>query len=534
MSDDYLNLISKIRKARYFNIKRNGTIICRECRHKSISPNIHTIHVEAVHRNLHNKCPYCQKESLERSSHGRLLKKSTLHLKFCCFLHKVENYKYRILFNNNSSIVKREKTKSDSKTTCVKTSILSRQNFFNYNDFLVHILVYDTKEPPPHSEIIRYTEPVINIEQKIEIIRQFHSMIILNKTLPEWLSVDENLIEDHTERIVYNNTLEFNTEENIDCNLIRKVIVGKKLVARSYRYTLKLTTFIEYIHYFQDCIKSNCFIISRYVRIFMIDKDMYISMIMITNKASKCFYWSKFMNIGSYMFEISSVDGFIDVCYELGNNELSSVFFPINLKCNKQQYEHIEQIRNDTVSSLCIRSKINILLSPLRRNAKVYMYSQTIFGCIRAFDRLFQKNDLKHFLQYVVQKANNEYIIYYSSLKFDKSIEAFSINLHDHESFATESYLREIKMNLNKYLLNKKLFLINNDNIKLVVDKAKNNNNNNKDTDNEKTIFPYVLNVTNIIYTLTKQQTNIYQVAKYHQDKILYEIINVPNVDYLI
>ncbi|WBR61504.1 hypothetical protein [Drosophila suzukii associated hytrosavirus 1] len=555
LKEEYLRILDKLQGMRYFNIRRTGTIICRKCNSKSKTPMIHLDHVKAAHPNLKDFCPYCQ-NILVSGVTARIGKKATMHLKFCCFFHKIENAKFRRLFNNFGGLCKSEISKQNNqvRTNIAKSSILTLQEIIDSTQFILYVSQYDIQTTVTENVGVEHlnqqtasTTSTALYESQIQTLEEFHNAYTLtDERYPSWWCINMNELITNIDVLVARNKLCFDATENIDCTLARVMSLHWHKYS-AFKYTIRYESFAMNIDKFERCVRDQCFVIPRYMCAFKMpnetDNDISITMIIIGLRKNCYNFLSDLIPISSRVFEISSLDTFFDVCYDLAYDNSNPIHFPTsqnyhlsNLNFNDDVLD-TEHERIDMCTTIDI-PQVNFIfckyLSPVRRYAKVYLYSQTRLGCVRAFDRLFERNNLTNYITDVIQESDKLYINY-SSLQLEQE-ENFTIRLCEGESFATEKYYyTQNKIYDWKSLLDKKIFLLNDKNIKLVVKDSEQKNitteTKHKYNENEITCLPNMLLGTNIRYYLTATQSTIYKVVQYHRDKLFIEMNRIPSLD---
>lgn len=599
--NEYLKIVNKLERTRYYNIKRSGTIVCRTCNIHSKIPLLHVLHVKEVHPNLDELCPYCQEKCIV-GPEGRVSRESKTHLKFCCFLHKTENIRYRRLLtsvrgkseeqNNNNKI------NQINRSVTVKTSMLTLQPFINNNKFLVNVFQFNTKNNSndnnnqyPYYNKTEDENKNFNDEhhhhktndnnnntiehhhhtnetnnkyiEEIATVKKFHeNYVIHDKTpLPSWLCSEPNNNNNNNDidNFVSRNTLMFDPKENIDCRLIR-ILSQDWSQYRVFKYTVKYLDFLENVEKFKKCLKDNFFIITRYIHMFKSktdtddddddDDDLRVSLVVIGPRKRFYSFWHCLITIAAHIFEITNLDVLVDVFCYMSNDNATPLQFPkndsfqiLNLKYDQ---DVLQSDRYEGTINVCTnldksepKVGFNKFFSPLGRYAKIYFYSQTRYGCIRAFDRLLHRNNLSNYITNVIHDKDGFYINY-STLDMmggldDKDYNHFEINLCPDEIFATESYYQNINGgggggsvgDLQYYVTDKdyKFFFIDSHHLKIVISRSSDSS---KET--ETTKFPECLKATNIRYKLTTVQENIYKVTQYHREKLLLETNNIPQI----
>lgn len=652
LKSDYLDVICKLKKMRYFNIRRSGRVVCRACKNESETPIVHIEHVNKSHAHLMGFCPFCQTEFINGGSgdgvsNSRISKKSTIHLKFCCFFHKIDNAKYRRIFNNQSNAVSNiqvintfsplgqrifnnnddnntnSSCSTSGNTLCrikqqlniAKTSMLTLQRIDNNSRFFLNVLQYDlhfelnddnnieniysdnnnnstqfqlsldynnlyNQEQQQQQQQYEQNnnQPTqlyqqknhaiiqqINMRNDLNIylaetinVESFHNDYTLSTTnYPRWWHINYSELTSSLDSVIANNNMEFNLSENIDCNLIRIMSLYWHRYG-AYHYIVKYEDFMANIEKFQMCIRQECFLVTRYIHMFVDSSDgsLTLSMIIITSMKNCLYFWNDLLPIPSRLFEIGNLDMFIDICFDNSNDGDEYFEFPPsdNLHLFLLNYD-VDVLRspsttNTTTNPIPINFKTNThvnrpklgfnkFFSPLSKYAKVYFYSQTRYGCVRAFDRLLHNNNLANYITDIIPDSDNLLFIYYSSMKLHKHQKSFYANLRDGQVFANESYYRKITSNYDgddvnyKVMLGKSLFLLNCENIKLVVDIADDDiANTNTIMEMDETLFPNCIFATNIKYRLTYAQTTTYNVVQFHREKLLLEMNNIPTIDF--
>lgn len=624
--EEYLQVVNKIYKARYFNIRRNGTIICKCCKRQSQTPMLHVDHVRTAHPEFIGFCPYCQGVRIV-GANGRISKKSTIHLKFCCFFHKIENGRYRKLINDVNNVrdvnlprVNDVSASSSSniptddvfqdRTKILKTSMLTLQRLITYSRFLLNVVQYEfipmsnattttaaaaaavaditktllekTNTVPKCCDNIYEQEcnyydyddnedddniattsrstvslsaalPLSNGETnqlciQEQYIKDFHNVYTLtDQHYPHWWRINLKELFVNYDIMIARNQLTFAADQNIDCRLIRIMSLHwQNYIA--FKYTINYSIFRKNIVRFKQCINNEIFIIPRYMDMFVdknihvkIDEHIQVAFIIIGQRQDRQFFFNDVLTLAQEVIEIPDIDNFIDTCYELSNNDKEQLIFPTtkHLRILKLNYKNDVLMQNNApvLTSTCFlpithsTQYHHIFFAQLQREARVYFYSQTKFGCVRAFDRLLQNNNLANNILDIVHKSNTDFYINYCSLKLDKDYPfSFCINFCPGETFANETYYMRHRYDyVFKYFNDKKIFFINPDNIKLVVDSDLNKDMTSASAITEEvTFFPDCLLSTNLQYKLTPSQINIYEVVQYQREKLILEMNSIP------
>lgn len=543
-NEEYLKTIEKLKKIRYFNVRRSGTIICRECKIQSKTPVLHVEHVNKQHKHLLGFCPYCQKEVMSINS-NRMTNRTKNHLKFCCFFHKVENSKFRKIFNTSCE----NEYRYEYGLEIVKTSILTLQHSVNSSQFLLNVLQYELRDDAltrqlgkqcfdyNHEKLL--TRPDDNEKLIIKNLYAFHKEYTLSDSRsPLWWGFTYSDLCS-IGLLVAKNKMEFDLSENIDCKLVRIMSLHWEKF-NVFKYTIKYEEFNTNIEKFKSCIIQECFIITRYMHLFK-DKttnELMISMILIA-KTKNCFYFcNELMDVTAKIYKIPNFDIFIDICYDLSNAYefvpfLSSKLLKIySLNYNNdvlaEGYDKTSCLFNDLNQDTKCKIGLNIFFSPLTESAKLYFYSQTKYGAVNIYNRLLQKNSLASLITDVIHDKR-QYHISYAGLKLDSNTMMIGINLSDDEKFANEiDYRRMGHAFTFQFLSGKKLLFIDCDNIKMIIKKDPTEQSEDKE---EVTGFPQCLLATNIQYKLTPEQETTFKVVQYHRDKLLLEINNIPQIN---
>ena len=556
--EEYLKILEKLKKIRYFNVRRSGTIVCRECKIQSKTPGIHVEHVNIQHKHLRGFCPYCQKERIFATSQ-RMSKQTKNHLKVCCFFHKIENSKVRKIFNN---IKIDTSMQSEREQWIVKTSVLTLQRLVNSSQFLLNVLQYELQTNTDNQlcqqiqqkspilqqacnlSVSEQTQPRVDIYLKthIAVISKFHREYTLNDSRsPSWWNINYSEVH-NIETLIANNKLEFAPSENIDCKLMRIMSLHWGNF-NAFKYTINYEDFVTNIDSFQNCILQDCFVITRYMNLFKDNKDgkVKIAMILIA-KTKDCFYFcNELIGVAAKIYRITNFDIFVDICFDLSNKSNGiSTFLPIeNLQLYDLNYNNdvlMPERQTVTISNDInaeIKTGLNVFFSPVRDDAKLYFYSQTKYGCVRVFDRIFQKNNLANLITDIIHDSGNFYI-YYSSLKLDENIPILKIELKENEAFANEIQYRRMDSSFHlQSLSEKKLFFIDPENIKIVMEKDSRQGFQftGGEEITETTSFPHCLISSNIRYKLTQEQATMFKVVQYHREKLLLEMNNIPQID---
>lgn len=490
-----------------------------------------------MHR-LHGLCPFCQQEMVEDSI-GRISRDGKTHLKFCCFFHKVENGKYRKLFNTLEMCEKNREYTAELQ----RTSVLTLQTMITNKHFLLNTLQFEVESGSNLYFNNKNEQSHKQYEREVNVVQQFHSSFTLlgDDNFPDWFHIFDNEITHEIDVLVLHNCLTFDQSENIDCRLIRLLSIrGSKY--RSFKYTLNFNEFVDNIKKFEECVVNKCFVITRYIHMFISKTgQLSVSFIVILPRSKCC---KHLRNMRWSFMEISNIDNFIDVCYDMSNDDQDPLqFLPskssdfVNLTYAQDVLLPKPNVINMTTSSDVTQRKIgfNKFFSPLGKHAKVYFYSQTRHGCARAFDRLLQKDNLNNYINDVLQEngENGKCYINYSSLYVDKRVQMFKINLPPDQTFAGESFYRESYFQCYYFefslqsMKGMKIFFLNSENLKIVIDNGVDSETNN----GEFTYFPNCLLATNIKYFLSNIQTNTYKVVQLNRGKLLLESNKIPQFE---
>lgn len=330
LKDEYLRIVQKIQKMRYFNVRRTGSILCRKCKMVSQTPTLHVEHVSGRHPELAGYCPYCQRE-LVSGLGGRITKKSTQHLKFCCFFHKIENSKYRRIFNiaGGPKLSNGCDEQTDEGGRIYKTSILTLQRSVNDERYLLNVLEYeahrDSVYSPPQS-----TMPT-SLSHRWHAIVNFHRDYALNGTrerYPAWLlNIDIDLkASSSIRRLVATSTLEFHPRENIDCQLVR-VLSLQWTKYRVYKCVFVYTEFIANIDLMMKLVRTQCIAVTRYMHIYKANDSYMIDMIIVRPR-DDCVNIREIISILKNMNAIETFDTFIDTCCDLSSLNNDPMRFP--------------------------------------------------------------------------------------------------------------------------------------------------------------------------------------------------------------
>lgn len=518
---------------------------------KSPTPIMHEEHVRDQHIELRGFCPYCQDFLLGN--------RPIEHLKFCCFFHKIENTKYRRIFNISNK-------KNQQCESIIKTSVLTLQYAISDSHYLLNMLQYENYINTDKyyygsynkDRFIDCTPLPINDQSKyddeIRILNEFfYSYTLAANRFPLWWDFDWSEIKDHISVLVANNQLTFNEGENIDCRLVR-IVSLHWYKFDLIKYTISCYEFIRHIEKFKECIDKKYFIITRYIQMFKYnDIDaLTINMIIIKKKNEINFYWNEIMSIAKNVSKIENFDNFIDCCFDFSNDyslvhefpESETLSILIHNDKNNLLISNYQTTLNMSTKTNVTKSKnvFNKFFSPLSMYAKVYFYSQTYLGCVRAFDRLLNQDNLANYITDVIYDRGIFYINY-SSIKIDGTTKGFFINLNEGEVFADETYHKQHEFDYKQTTLKgEKIFFFNKENLKLVKT-ATNTNELQKhvlphcltpskaNEHQEFLLFPHCLTATNIRYKLTPFQVVIFNVAQYHREKTYFEFYNVPNFE---
>lgn len=526
MKEEYLRVVRRIQKMRYFNIRRSGSILCRKCKFVSQTPMLHVQHVSALHPDLVGYCPYCQRELIGAAG-GKMSKRSTQHLKFCCFFHKIENKKYRRIFNkiNIGTSLEDGVEATDDGRRIATTSILSLCNIGSSSVFLLNVLEYEV-----HRESIYATPNIQTSPSRWVFIQNFHNDYVMNgdaSRYPTWFTLD---LHDDTfiRRLVANNRLEFNPSQNIDTYLTR-VLSLQWDKFRVFKCVFIFEEFFAKLSLICSLVKNQCIAVTRYIHIYK--ENNYMIDILIVRPRNDCENAKEILNIFKDMQPINTFDNFIDTCCELSNLNDDPFYFP-----HVERFNILGLSYDDDVMSMPTQRDINIyniperqrnpgklgyheFLSPLPKHAAIHFYALTEYGCVHAFNRQLRYNNLINHIADVVY-SDSQFVLRYSSFSSDKRTQNYKISLAPGEYFAEEKFYRKHEFNETN-LVGSKVFIINPTNIKLVV----------QTPSSETTVFPNSLFVTDAEYILTPKQIDIYTVAQYNREKILMEANNIPSID---
>lgn len=574
----------KVKGLRTYNLNRTGTIICRVCNKKSLTPLLHIKHVRTAHLHLSGYCPFCQTKTIITTQTGRMRKIDLTHLKFCCFFHKVENTQERKLFNRIKNKTDEEYKTADkyisamNKIEICKTSMLTIQHLTQERIYSLNVVQYELipyniygnnilesclADNNKRDKLSATTLPNANtftcdknFNDEVNLIRIFISNYALNicNIRPEWFRFYLEELKYDIETLVAKNKLEFSESENIDCDLIRKTSLHWKKFS-FIKYSILLTDFLKNINFFKKLIKEKLLIITRYMKITIDNSESQkyhdralLSTILIVPRGSSQTFQKSLVVHSLSTKQIGNLDCLIDLICMLSseNQNFDDVFEVIKTK-NSFKFDnnftsdilHVpnreELINVFQPQEVTIKRTTHIYMTPLKKNAKLYFYSQTIFGCVRAFDRALQSNNLVDYITSVVND-NGKFYILYSSFVCNKNLLGYDVKLKNCDSFAEENFYREIDPNTyNKYLEDKQLFFLNWDNIKVVLSDVKHTREENKNCavssafpQKEYTIFPHCFIGTNIHYLLSQHQIDIYNVTMYHRRKIMFEFNSIP------
>lgn len=542
--DSYLEIMKKIYATRYSNIRRTGLIICRRCKKQSDTPMLHIKHINTNHPNLTKYCPFCLKVQTTTAL-GRVIKKTIHHMKVCCFLHKVENSQYRRLFNTTKKdALTVDENVINSAAIVIKCPLLTIHRFVTANSYLLNVIDYEIKHMNYFKGNDERHQPINAIHmEEIRILYEFHVNFCLRENYhPDWFTIDYSEIECPNDKLIAYNRLSYHDSENIDCMLIRVLSLHWHKY-KIYNYTIRYDVFVENIHMFQTNVKTNYFVIAPYMRLIQtIEGVLMINMIIITCgcKHSNCLMIS---SAAIQAYTIENLDNFIDLCYDLSNNDDEQLQFPnnetyqlvggldygkdvLNLS-SKRQPITMHTMMTHTPTKAKLNGVVIHIFSPLRIYAKVYMYALTKYGCIRAFDRLLHRSNLANHITDVIFDSK-VFFINYTSMKKDKTTQHFTINLPRGQSFMDITTYRKWNDTFNvESLLGKRIFFINMDNIKLVDDTATT-----LSIDNNNIYFPHCLFGMNLRYILTMSQVTTYKVVQYHREKLQLEMNNIPQFNY--
>lgn len=575
MDPKYSSLLARLEKTRYFNIRRSGTITCRSCAKISNSPIFHEKHVREHHPQLNDLCPFCQTVYLNFNK-LRLNMKQSMHLKICCFLHKHENKEYRSLFYSNKQ-TKIQCNSSNSNSGGLH-NILYKNTMLTFQDSMLMgagyfptVLQYEMNTLfiiPAYlpNNFLDFNNLLVNenvnFKKKLEIIKQFYLNYIWNNNqnnsqniyIPSWFKIDLDKIDDYIEKLISNNTLEFHPEEQIDCHSIRVLSLHWRYFY-VFKCKINLNIFLKYLNYFEDSIKNEEIYILRYMKIesnsavWNITSNFnFIGIIPKTNMFNDESIILKLKSLEmTTIDEIINIDMLIDECVDMAYSKIKRQHFPnlrdvqitksefekddlsmhdnINLTTNKiiewsykkdsDHYEFVEMIKNER-DYLLPEDYYKIFLCELNQYAKIYFYSQTRFGCVRAFDRLFQKDSLIDLIKDVI-RDNDKYYIYYSSFNsYFHNFKSYIIRLAPGLEFANEEiHTRHAFDYTNKDIANK-FFFLNSDNYRVVTELDSVN----ISIYNSPLALPNCLFGSTIKYFLTPFQKTIYNVSSYHAEKI--------------
>lgn len=548
--EEYLQIVAKIQSTRYFNIRRSGTIICRHCRHKSTTPIAHVEHVTEKHRFLRCYCPYCQRVIVSTED-GRVSKQATLHLKFCCFVYKVENARYRKILNTMSPQgISRETIQCEAmleeecENSLAHATILTEQ--LQDGNYYVNVVEYELSTTTTTCNSDSVLPIPQNSEssfmQRVQTLQSFFDVFTLNddNRYPAWLQTEEYDCG-KLETIVERNRLRFHPSENIDCRLIRLIsLQGFRFDI--YKYTIKYNVLVQHIARFQNAVQLNQLAITRYIRVHTeapkdsgpgsdYDNETFVHMIIIGATMVCRRHIETLSEIAECCTEIRGLDKLVDECYNLSSSSTEFVFPPPSKHhlIGLVYANDVLAVAPDPYPILSSRTPVpdaagytNYFYSPLSMYAKIYFYSQSKQGCVRAFERLISNDNLIDYIDEVYEMFGKFYLNY-GSFRPEPDAPCFAINLREDECFASEAYLRANHRDTSTTVAeNASVFILDPRNMMLVTPKD--------DDKDRRVFFPNCLFGTNICHTLNAQQVSIYTVTQFYREKLLLEMNNIPNV----
>lgn len=375
---------------------------------------------------------------------------------------------------------------------------------------------------------------------------------------PPWFSINLSEISCTIDMLVARNKLKFHETENISCQMIRTLSVHWHKF-NIFKYTIKLDAFLQNIELFKTYLTERYFLITPYMCITSLtpppssphqsSRSLALTMIIVGNRNNCSYYWNNVIGLAIQLHEIENIDVLIDTCFNVSNSgddlfrffksetyNIMGIDFNEDVltsaaatahhnRCNATIKLHTT-IGEGSVSSPPPQSPPLHIFCPVGKNAKVYFYSQTKYGCVRAFDRLLFRCNLANHITNVIFDGKT-YFIYYASFIDDPTFSApqFQINLRNGETFLDENSY-SARWYDAKYLDMKNLFFINAYNVKVVGGGG-----GGATSSPEKTYFPAFLYWTNLRYFLTTSQIMIYKVVQYHREKLLINMNNIPQID---
>jgi hypothetical protein len=590
-NNEYLKLLKKIDNTRYSNLKRSGTIICRRCKLKSKTA-FHIKHVAQQHQNLEGLCPFCQEERISwrdtdgggggvyggnvdnRNNAVNSLKIAHTHLKRCCYFHKLENYKKQVFHKNVQDNMNLYKNNRIVKTSMWFVGMLNNEycllpttrlynlqmnkniantpaNAVMVADNVTTTITHNNGDGHDNADFILKQMMVIPIADQpcfssIQSIYRFHALQTLynNDKYPIWLSVDRERSLSYLGRIVANNKFKFHATENIDCSLIRILSLDWSAF-KVTQFTVDTRVFLQKISAIRKLIEDEKLVITGYMKVTKTN----ISFIVIEpQQQDEKNPMTQYHTVLERTIE--NLDMFIDTCYSLSNNGQDDMKFHENKCLLFDLIEHEKDIlisrehrqisfnpsnKSPSESDVDGISKA-IYLCPLGVHAKVYFYSQTERGCVAAFDRLLEDNNLATLYEHVLPTNRmDRFIIHYANISNDES-KSFHVNMCDEQVFAGESYYMN---NYNSIVtddeedgrLEKSFFILNGEHVKVVLLDKKADGKDFETSNGETTVLPECLSATGITYTLTRRQIEFYSLIQYHRQKVLADIgMQIKNI----
>lgn len=208
------------KQTRLANALRYGAIVCRICKLKSSTPNLHLAHVKAEHSDLHELCAFCLKYKIIYRSGTKktLTTTSATHVRDCCRMHK----NTEILVAKRLHNIKQQKSiLRDFIGETFTSSILCRHDI-EQGEFTYNCITY--RKVPQELFSIGCEEYEENTSTRLsdstEILGQTIITTLCESKAPSWwglLSDDFDWKFQH----VAHNTFKFNQNYNIDEQLAR-------------------------------------------------------------------------------------------------------------------------------------------------------------------------------------------------------------------------------------------------------------------------------------------------------------------------
>lgn len=409
--------------------------------------------------------------------------------------------------------------------------------------------------------------PFSSIAETLDFVHKY----LIKAIHPIWWKSNIEILSP-VEQMIARNRFEFHSEENIDCQMARIMSLQFEKF-KCYQVTVNGQIFVEFFNLLLHYQNIQEIYVLRYIRLitktnFAYSDEKLISVILILqNNQRDTHVINDIISLKQYAGQIyidaiHSFDQLIKICIHLSNIKdkmkypsrkrfkLFNLSFGSDILKQQQQqplqqqsindihhvYTHRNSNDNDYINTHHFKEFISnsndqtikyYYLSSMNDYANILFYSQTYYGCMRAFDNMLRESNLVGLMDQVVLNQQ-KFVIYYSSIKESMKLQ---IRLPRGKRFAVEkdyrqmNFIESIKID---DLFDKCLFLLDINNLKLTV---------NDDDDvgvgemeSEITYLPECLSVTNLHYKLSDEQIEIYKIVQYHREKILLEMNSICNI----